>query len=343
MPQISVIVPLYNVERYVGDAVRSLQAQTFGDFEAILVDDGSTDETLAEARAAIGDDARFSIVQQANCGPATARNRGLSQARGVYVTFLDADDSFAPDAFAKLHARAQADDLDYLDFSARTVYEDARLRRVRDESFYEGRRDIPGVMSGPALFAAFQRNREYCCALWLHFFKRSLLLEPEPALLLRDGMYVHEDELFSPLLIARAKRAAFLNEPLYERRVRAESLMTAGRGMRSVSSMFEAAWELRSWLEGRVDECDAEFVGALAGRIAELHELACADAADVDAEELIAYASQLPAAQRVEFEIAIVQGAVRRAEFYGSTTWRAGEALLAVPQALRALIRRASS
>ena len=161
MPQISVIVPLYNVERYVGDAVRSLQAQTFGDFEAILVDDGSTDETLAEARAAIGDDARFSIVQQANCGPATARNRGLSQARGVYVTFLDADDSFAPDAFAKLHARAQADDLDYLDFSARTVYEDARLRRVRDESFYEGRRDIPGVMSGPALFAAFQRNREY--------------------------------------------------------------------------------------------------------------------------------------------------------------------------------------
>ena len=75
MPQISVIVPLYNVERYVGDAVRSLQAQAFGDFEAILVDDGSTDETLAEARAAIGDDARFSIVQQANCGPATARKR----------------------------------------------------------------------------------------------------------------------------------------------------------------------------------------------------------------------------------------------------------------------------
>ena len=341
MPQISVIVPLYNVERYIADAIRSLKAQSFGDFEAVLVDDGSTDGTVRAAVDAIGGDGRFTVVQQANRGPASARNRGLSQARGTYVAFLDADDAFAPKAFEKLHARAQADDLDYLDFSAHTVYEDPRLQRVRDESFYEGRRDIPGVLSGPELFCAFQRNREYCCALWLHFFKRALL--EKEGLTLRDGMYVHEDELFSPLLIAQAQRAAFLNEPLYERRLREASLMTGSRGMRSVSSMFEAAWELRSWLEGRVDECDAEFVAALAGRIAELHELACADAADVDAEELIAYASQLPAAQRVEFEIAIVQGAVRRAEFYGSTTWRAGEALLAVPQALRALIRHASS
>jgi len=336
MPRISIITPAFNVEDYLPEAIRSLQAQTFRDFEAIIVDDGSTDATVEAARAAIAGDTRFKVVRQGNAGPASARNRGLAEACGDYIAFLDADDLFEPNALQVLNDHATRNDLDYLDFSAHTTYEDARLRTVRDESFYEGRRDISGVMNGRELFCTFQRNREYCCAVWLHFFKRTLA--KDAGLTFREGMYVHEDELFSPLLVAHAERAAFLNEPLYHRRVRASSAMTSGRGLRNVSSLFEVACELRAWLERHVNECDAAFVGALAQRIAELHELACIDAATVTPDDLMAYGCSLPPARRIEFEVAIVQGMLRRDEFYGSTTWRVGEALLAAPNALRKLL-----
>ena len=332
-PTVSVIVPLYNVADYVADAIRSLKRQAFRDFEVIMVDDGSTDATADVVRSLVEGDDRFMLIGQENAGPASARNRGLDEARGDYLMFLDADDSYADEALETLVERALADDLDYLDFSARTVYEDERLRAVRDESFYEGRSDIEGVMSGPELFCAFQRKREYVCALWLHFVKRELVVES--GLRLRDGMYVHEDELFSPLLIACAERAAFLNEPLYLRRVRADSAMTAGRGMRNVVSMHDAAQGLYSWLRDNGSRFDGSFRAAWAQRIAELHELAAEDARHVPIDELVAYSEGLPPAEQLDFELAVVQGMLRRSEFYGSTTWRVGEAMLAVPNAVR--------
>lgn len=333
VPAVSVIVPLYNVEAYAGEMIRSLKRQSFADFEAILVDDGSTDGTAQVVSDLVSGDSRFRILQQENAGPASARNRALDVARGRYVAFLDADDSFADDALERLHSTAETENLDYLDFSAHTEYEDERLRRVRDESFYEGRQDIPGVMTGAELFCAFQRRREYVCALWLHFVRRDLI--EAAGLRLRDGMYVHEDELFSPLLIAHAKRAMFMNEPLYRRRVRADSAMTAGRGMRNVVSMHDAAQGLYGWMREHGEEFDGAFRAAMAQRIAELRELAAEDARFVSADDLVAYSEGLAPADQLDFELNVVQGMLRRDEFYTSTTWRVGEMALAVPQALR--------
>lgn len=335
-PTVSVVIPAYNVASYICDAVESIKRQSFDDFEVIVVDDGSSDDTADVYRQATKGDGRFRLVEQRNVGPATARNKGISLARGVYLMFVDADDLLAENALARLVGFARQNDLDYLDFNAHTVYESLRLRAVRDESFYEERTSIPGVMTGPELFCAFQAHSEYVCALWLHFFKRSLLDGPD--LRLRDGMYVHEDELFSPLLIARAERAAFLNEPLYQRRVRAGSAMTSGRGMRNVSSLFEAAHSLQVWLRTHADEFESTFTGAFAQRIAELYQLACEDATHVSPDDLIAYSESLDAADRVDFEVSVVQGAVLRDEFYGSTTWRVGEAALALPNALRKFV-----
>lgn len=335
-PTITVVVPVYNVAAYIGDAICSLQEQTFSDFEVIMVDDGSTDGSLDVARDLVAGDARFRFLRQENAGPASARNRAFEVARGEYIVCLDADDSLTREAFARLVSFARQHDLDYLDFSAHTIYESNDLREVRDESFYEGRRDIDGVMSGPELFCAFQRNREYCCALWLHFFKRDLL--GQSSLMLKEGLYVHEDELFSPLLIARAKRAAFLNEPLYVRRVRGRSAMTSGRSMRNVASMHEVVQELYAWMKVHAVEFDGAFRAAWAQRIAELRELACADACSASVDELVAYSEGLPPAEQFDFELDVVQGMLRRAEFYGSTTWRVGEALLALPKAAQKLV-----
>jgi glycosyltransferase involved in cell wall biosynthesis len=95
MPTVSVVVPLYNKAPYVRRALDSIANQTFGDFEAIVVDDGSTDDG-ADIAAAFGD-SRFRLLRQQNAGPGAARNRGLEEAKTGLIAFLDADDEWMPD------------------------------------------------------------------------------------------------------------------------------------------------------------------------------------------------------------------------------------------------------
>lgn len=95
MLRVSVIVPLYNKIAWVERTLRSIAAQTFGDFEVIVVDDGSTDGSPAVVEAF--PDARFRLITQANAGPGAARNRGIAEARAGLVAFLDADDAWRPE------------------------------------------------------------------------------------------------------------------------------------------------------------------------------------------------------------------------------------------------------
>jgi glycosyltransferase involved in cell wall biosynthesis len=95
MPIISVIIPAYNAERDILETIKSVQQQTFSDFELIVIDDGSTDRTL-ELLHTLEDD-RIRIFSYENGGVCTARNRGISHATGEYIAFLDADDLWTPD------------------------------------------------------------------------------------------------------------------------------------------------------------------------------------------------------------------------------------------------------
>jgi hypothetical protein len=96
-PKVSVIIPCCNVAATLPAAVISVQAQNFRDLEILLVDDGSSDNTLVIARQLACDDARIRIFPQRNAGPAAARNRGIAKARGEIVAFLDANHAWAPD------------------------------------------------------------------------------------------------------------------------------------------------------------------------------------------------------------------------------------------------------
>ncbi len=98
MPRVSVITPVYNGARTIARAIESVQAQTFRDFEMIVVDDGSTDGTLAISDR-FGDQIR--LLQQAHQQQAIARNLAVKEARGEYVAFLDADDSWMPDKLSR--------------------------------------------------------------------------------------------------------------------------------------------------------------------------------------------------------------------------------------------------
>jgi len=109
LPGVSVILPMYNAQRYIETCVRSVLNQTFGDFELICVDDCSSDETLKIVIALAQQDRRIKIVRhQKNSGAARApRNTGIRMSRGKYIAFLDSDDMYTPTALAELVAAAE--------------------------------------------------------------------------------------------------------------------------------------------------------------------------------------------------------------------------------------------
>ena len=99
MPAVSVIIPVYNVERFVEAAIASVQAQSFQDFELIIVDDGGQDRSIEICRRLA--DHRTRVIEQKNRGLAGARNTGIAGARGQYIALLDADDFWHADKLAR--------------------------------------------------------------------------------------------------------------------------------------------------------------------------------------------------------------------------------------------------
>ncbi len=102
MPLVSIITPVYNAARWLPETLASVRAQTLTDWEQILVDDGSTDASIAIAEAAAREDARFRPLRTPrNLGPSAARNLAIDAARGRFIAFLDADDLWLPEKLAR--------------------------------------------------------------------------------------------------------------------------------------------------------------------------------------------------------------------------------------------------
>ena len=108
-PTISIIVPVYKTEAYLEKCVDSILAQTFRDFELLLIDDGSPDNCPALCEEAAARDPRIRVIHQKNAGLSAARNTGVEAARGEWIGFVDSDDSIAPEMYETLLTYAQRD------------------------------------------------------------------------------------------------------------------------------------------------------------------------------------------------------------------------------------------
>lgn len=112
MPKLSVIVPVYNTEKYLRECIDSILAQTFTNFELILVDDGSTDGSGAICDEYAGKDPRVQVIHQQNSGATVARRKGASHARGEYIAFVDSDDWISQYMYQDMVTKAEAYDTD---------------------------------------------------------------------------------------------------------------------------------------------------------------------------------------------------------------------------------------
>ncbi len=126
---ISIIIPMYNVAQYISKCIESVYSQNMviSDFEVILIDDESPDDSLVIAKKLTSDKENVTIISQKNKGLGGARNTGIEAAKGEYIVFLDSDDLFLPDGITKILALAQEKKLDVLEFGAQGVNENGEI------------------------------------------------------------------------------------------------------------------------------------------------------------------------------------------------------------------------
>lgn len=145
MPQISIIVPVYNAEKFLPQCLESLLAQTFQDIEMILVNDGSTDSSLEICEKYAKIDHRITILSKDNEGVAKARRDGIMKASAEYISFIDSDDYYEPDFCEKMFSRIRKTDADLVECDYYSVSGNARKEHriyscdmgLDTEKFYE--------------------------------------------------------------------------------------------------------------------------------------------------------------------------------------------------------------
>lgn len=221
----SIIVPIYNCAQYIKDCLDSVVLQNKISLEVICIDDGSTDSSLEIVKEYQKAQDCISIISKPNEGLSIARNIGLKYARGAYVQFLDSDDMLAPGALDCLYQVSKEKNLDVLFFNAKTIYDDESLRQTfpQYENYYVAKTDLSQPRRGLDLLVCLQKFNEYRTPVWRQFFKRSFLIENS---LTFEDHIVHEDNLFTFQALCKASLAARINESLYCRRIRLNSIMT---------------------------------------------------------------------------------------------------------------------
>ena len=133
---ISIIVPIYNVEKYLEPCIESILASTYRDFELILVDDGSTDGSSEISKRYAKQDSRVKFIHKDNGGVSSARNEGIKNSTGDYVMFIDGDDMIHPQMLEVLYEAILCGDYDLAMAKSVKVYESDILGRRRSIKFF---------------------------------------------------------------------------------------------------------------------------------------------------------------------------------------------------------------
>ena len=216
-------MPIYNVEKYLEQCLASLSAQTFGDFEAICVNDGSTDGSRAIIQRFLDADPRFRVIDKPNSGYGASMNRGLDAARGRYVAILESDDFLEPGALEALHATAERTGADVVKADFYLYWSAPEERRERFGIVDE--REAGQTLAPLDDFAIFFRKP----SIWSALYRRSFL-EAGGIRFLETPGASYQDAGFNFKVWACAERASFLVDPVLNYRQDNEASSVASPG-----------------------------------------------------------------------------------------------------------------
>lgn len=239
MVKVSLIVPVFNTEKYLRECLDSLVSQTLHDIEIVCVNDGSTDSSSTILAEYARRDSRIRVLSQPNQGLSAARNTGLGVASGEYLLFMDSDDRLETTAAEMLYERALRNRLDLLFYNADCFADSPGAEKLAKSytTYYRRSREYAEVRSGADLAAEMRSNGDYLCSacfeLWRTEFLRANGLKFTVGIL-------HEDTEFTFRALLLAERAAHVNAIFFHRRVRVGSIMSDSVRFASSYGAFRA-------------------------------------------------------------------------------------------------------
>ena len=201
MPKFSFIIPVYNTEKYLSRCLNSVQNQTLGEFEAIIIDDGSTDNSKQVIDNYLQDN-RFKYIYQTNSGLSEARNTGIKQASGEYLLFLDSDDYVSLE-LCEILSKTVEENIDVVKFQCKYIYDN------REENVNDG---IEFNDTGTSVLLKLIEIKSLLEPAWLYAYKREFWKENNFKYI--KNIY-HEDFALTPYILSKAKNVKVINKNLY--------------------------------------------------------------------------------------------------------------------------------
>lgn len=224
MELITVIVPVYNVEKYLRQCLESIVQQSYKNIEVIMVDDGSTDESGAVCEEYASSYKNFFVLHQKNAGLGMARNGGLQKAKGKYVMFLDSDDYIDPDHIEVLYTHIKEKQADVCKGGFRKVKDNGTVtfERKYSNEFFEGK-DVAERFLPRLIGSAPDKKDSFEMSVWSSLYKMSYICQ-NGLKFPSERELISEDLVFNIEYMQYAKNVCVVSEVGYNYRINTESL-----------------------------------------------------------------------------------------------------------------------
>ena len=231
-PLLSIIIPIYNSENYLPNCLDGILTAALPAVELLLIDDGSTDRSLAICRSYAQRYPFIYVESQSNSGPAAVRNRGLDESRGEYIAFLDADDCIDPAAFRRTVQLLEAYDAQVWVSDFHRI---AANGCILDKVYQIEETEKP--ITDPAYMEHFLSDGERVWNVWRYIFRRDFLLEN--GLRFIEGVNCAEDVEFVVRALTRVTRPVFFHNPYYFYRAHYGDTLTRQYTVRRVEQLMQ--------------------------------------------------------------------------------------------------------
>lgn len=235
--KVSIVVPVYNVERYLRQCLDSIANQTYENFEAILIDDGATDSSGCICDEYAERDSRFRVIHQENAGAANAKNTGLDAACGAYVAFVDSDDWVERHWLESMVSVMKSSEADVVECDFLKEYLSS-TERGNDASY------CPGQFSAHDYLTRYLNNWT-CSLFWNKLVKVNLLSN----IRFRRERRCIDDEFFTYKVLTNAKKIVRIEDCLYHYRQRASSAVSSPTNSKQITDdALEILKERYMWI-----------------------------------------------------------------------------------------------